>query len=79
MAGAMILGFGGALSEVADAGRWADTRRYTRSLQQLSRSIHKGEIVLSLALGTILIGIATVISVIVKTLLQGIDGFLEAD
>jgi tungstate transport system permease protein len=70
--GAVILGFGRAISEVGAAMMLGgNIRGYTRVLTTaISLYTQEGELVLSLALGIILIGIATVISVVVNILLQ---------
>ncbi len=70
--GALILGFGRAISEVGAAMMLGgNIRGYTRVLTTaISLETQRGDLVLSLALGIILIGIAMVISVIVNILLQ---------
>jgi tungstate transport system permease protein len=70
--GAVILGFGRAISEVGAAMMLGgNIRGFTRVLTTaISLETQKGELVLALALGIILIGIATVINVIVNVLLQ---------
>jgi tungstate transport system permease protein len=70
--GALILGFGRAISEVgASLMLGGNIRGYTRVLTTaISLETQRGDLVLSLALGIILIGIAMVVSVIVNVLLQ---------
>ena len=70
--GALILGFGRAISEVGAALMLGgNIRGYTRVLTTaISLETQRGDLVLSLALGIILISIAMVISVIVNVLLQ---------
>ena len=70
--GALILGFGRAISEVGAALMLGgNIRGYTRVLTTaISLETQRGDLVLSLALGIILIGIAMVVSVIVNVLLQ---------
>jgi tungstate transport system permease protein len=70
--GALILGFGRAISEVGAALMLGgNIRGYTRVLTTaISLETQRGELVLSLALGIILIGIAMVVSVIMNILLQ---------
>ena len=70
--GALILGFGRAISEVGAAMMLGgNIRGYTRVLTTaISLETQRGDLVLSLALGIILIGIAMVVSVIVNVLLQ---------
>jgi tungstate transport system permease protein len=70
--GAVILGFGRAISEVGAAMMLGgNIRGYTRVLTTaISLETQKGELVLALALGIILIGIAMIVNVIVNILLQ---------
>jgi tungstate transport system permease protein len=70
--GALILGFGRAISEVGAALMLGgNIRGYTRVLTTaISLETQRGDLVLSLALGIILIGIAMVVSVIMNVLLQ---------
>ena len=70
--GALILGFGRAISEVGAAMMLGgNIRGYTRVLTTaISLETQRGDLVLSLALGIILISIAMVVSVIVNVLLQ---------
>ena len=70
--GALILGFGRAISEVGAALMLGgNIRGYTRVLTTaISLETQRGDLVLSLALGIILISIAMVVSVIVNVLLQ---------
>jgi tungstate transport system permease protein len=70
--GALILGFGRAISEVGAAMMLGgNIRGYTRVLTTaISLETQRGDLVLSLALGIILIGIAMVVSVIMNVLLQ---------
>ena len=70
--GALILGFGRAISEVGAALMLGgNIRGYTRVLTTaISLETQRGDLVLSLALGIILIGIAMIVSVIVNVLLQ---------
>jgi tungstate transport system permease protein len=70
--GALILGFGRAISEVGAALMLGgNIRGYTRVLTTaISLETQRGDIVLSLALGIILIGIAMVVSIIMNILLQ---------
>jgi tungstate transport system permease protein len=70
--GALILGFGRAISEVGAALMLGgNIRGYTRVLTTaISLETQRGDLVLSLALGIILIGIAMVVSVIMNILLQ---------
>lgn len=70
--GALILGFGRAISEVGAALMLGgNIRGYTRVLTTaISLETQRGDLVLSLALGIILIGIAMVVSVLVNLLLQ---------
>ena len=70
--GTLILGFGRAISEVGAAMMLGgNIRSYTRVLTTaISLETQRGDLLLSLALGIILIGIAMVISVIVNILLQ---------
>lgn len=70
--GALILGFGRAISEVGAAMMLGgNIRGYTRVLTTaISLETQRGDLVLSLALGIILISIAMVVSVIVNILLQ---------
>ena len=70
--GALILGFGRAISEVGAALMLGgNIRGYTRVLTTaISLGTQRGDLVLSLALGIILISIAMVVSVIVNVLLQ---------
>ena len=72
VAGALILGFGRAISEVGAALMLGgNIRGYTRVLTTaISLETQRGDLVLSLALGIILISIAMVVSVIVNVLLQ---------
>ena len=70
--GAVILGFGRAISEVGAAMMLGgNIRGFTRVLTTaISLETQKGELVLALALGIILIGIAMIVNVIVNILLQ---------
>jgi len=70
--GALILGFGRAISEVGAAMMLGgNIRGYTRVLTTaISLETQRGDLVLSLALGIILIGIAMVVSVVLNVLLQ---------
>jgi tungstate transport system permease protein len=70
--GALILGFGRAISEVGAAMMLGgNIRGYTRVLTTaIQLETQRGDLVLSLALGIILIGIAMIISVAVNVLLQ---------
>jgi len=70
--GVLILGFGRAISEVGAALMLGgNIRGYTRVLTTaISLETQRGDLVLSLALGIILIGIAMVVSVIMNILLQ---------
>jgi tungstate transport system permease protein len=70
--GALILGFGRAISEVGAAMMLGgNIRGYTRVLTTaISLETQRGDLVLSLALGIILISIAMVVSVIMNVLLQ---------
>jgi tungstate transport system permease protein len=70
--GALILGFGRAISEVGAALMLGgNIRGYTRVLTTaISLETQRGDIVLSLALGIILISIAMVVSIIMNILLQ---------
>jgi len=70
--GALILGFGRAISEIGAALMLGgNIRGYTRVLTTaISLETQRGDLVLSLALGIILISIAMVVSVIVNVLLQ---------
>ena len=70
--GALILGFGRAISEVGAALMLGgNIRGYTRVLTTtISLETQRGDLVLALALGIILISIAMVVSVIVNVLLQ---------
>ena len=70
--GALILGFGRAISEVGAALMLGgNIRGYTRVLTTaISLETQRGDLVLSLALGIILIGIAMVVSVVLNVLLQ---------
>ena len=70
--GALILGFGRAISEVGAALMLGgNIRGYTRVLTTaISLETQRGDIVLSLALGIILISIAMVVSVFMNILLQ---------
>ena len=70
--GALILGFGRAISEVGAALMLGgNIRGYTRVLTTaISLETQRGDLVLSLALGIILISIAMVVSVIMNVLLQ---------
>jgi len=70
--GALILGFGRAISEVGAALMLGgNIRGYTRVLTTaISLETQRGDLVLSLALGIILIGIAMVVSITMNILLQ---------
>ena len=70
--GALILGFGRAISGVGAAMMLGgNIRGYTRVLTTaISLETQRGDLVLSLALGIILIGIAMVVSVVLNVLLQ---------
>jgi len=70
--GALILGFGRAISEVGAAMMLGgNVRGYTRVLTTaISLETQRGDLALALALGIILISIAMVVSVIVNVLLQ---------
>jgi len=70
--GALILGFGRAISEVGAAMMLGgNIKGYTRVLTTaISLETQRGELVLALALGIILIAIALVINVIVNIFLQ---------
>ncbi len=70
--GAVVLGFGRAISEVGAAMMLGgNIRGYTRVLTTaISLETQKGELVLALALGMILVGIALVVSVLMNILLQ---------
>jgi len=70
--GVLILGFGRAISEVGAALMLGgNIRGYTRVLTTaISLETQRGDLVLSLALGIILISIAMVVSVIMNILLQ---------
>lgn len=70
--GAVILGFGRAISEVGAAMMLGgNIRGYTRVLNTaISLETQKGELVMALALGIILISIAMVINILVNILLQ---------
>ena len=69
---ALIMGFGRAISEVGAAMiLGGNIRGYTRVLTTaISLETQKGELVLALALGIILIALARVINIIVNVALQ---------
>jgi tungstate transport system permease protein len=72
VAAALIMGFGRAISEVGAAMiLGGNIRGYTRVLTTaISLETQKGELVLALALGIILIALALVINIIVNVALQ---------